>query len=82
MQVPFIAGQRILQATIKQIALTDFGYGILAGKRNPNKEKYPAEPFDLFGNKKQIQENNKIKKRRENQANLNFWARIRERRLG
>lgn len=57
-------------------SLTSFGYGFLAGKENPNKESYPNEPYDLTGEKKnkKIQEKEKVQK--QNQQNLNFWARI------
>lgn len=59
-------------------SLTDFGYSFISGKQNPNREIYPSEPYDLFGKEKE----NKVKKReqlrKENQKNLNFWARIKK----
>lgn len=62
-------------------SLKDFGYGFIAGKQNPNREIYPQEPYDLFKNKEtkdldKIKEREKVRK--ENQKNLNFWARIKK----
>lgn len=54
-------------------SLTSFGYGFLAGKRNPNDSSYPNKPYDLSGKTKLDKKKEKAK---ENQANLNFWARI------
>lgn len=59
-----------------QKSLTDFGYGFIAGKSNPNKEGYPTEPYDLFGNKEKKKLKRKEKVRKQNQSNLNFWARL------
>lgn len=61
-----------------QLSFTDFGYGFLAGKKNPNKDSYPDKPFDLFGKEenRKLKEKQKVKK--ENQRNLNFWARIKK----
>ena len=59
-------------------SLTDFGYSFLVGKRNPNQEKYPSEPYDLFGEKekKKLQEKRLVQKK--SQDSLNFWARIKK----
>jgi hypothetical protein len=58
-------------------SLARFGLNFLSGKRaNENKYNYPSEPYDLYGEKNKREELRKIKKRKENQANLNFWARI------
>ena len=61
-----------------QISLTDFGYGFLACKKNPNRQSYPSEPFDLFGNKQKNAIKERERVRKENQKNLNFWARIKK----
>lgn len=58
-----------------QLSLTNFGYGFLAGKSNPNKTEYPEQPWGSEKNEKY----NKIEKRKkqiQNQQNLNYWARI------
>ena len=59
-------------------SLKDFGYGFLAGKENPNRECYPSEPYDLFGNKKENKIKERERVRKENQKNLNFWARLKK----
>lgn len=57
-------------------SLVDFGYGFLAGKKNPNKETYPNQPYDLFGEQKNKEKLQREKVKKQNQNNLNFWARI------
>ena len=59
-------------------SLTSFGYGFLAGKRNPNKELYPNQPYDLFGNQKDNKIKEKEKMRKLSQKTLNFWASIKK----
>lgn len=61
-----------------QISFTDFGYGFLAGKKNPNRDTYPDKPFDLFGKENENKVKEKEKVRKENQKNLNFWARLKK----
>lgn len=61
-----------------QKSLTDFGYGFLAGKRNENRETYPNEPYDLFGNKKNKKLIEKEIAKQRNQKSLNFWATIKK----
>lgn len=58
--------------------LTDFGYSFIAGKRNPKKETYPSEPYDLFGDKKENDIKAKKEEQRKNQQYLNFWATIKK----
>lgn len=59
-------------------SLTDFGYSFLAGKKNPNKETYPSEPYDLFGEKEEKNIQKKKDEQRKNQEYLNFWATIKK----
>lgn len=61
-----------------QKSLTDFGFGFLAGKKNPDRETYPNEPYDLFGNNKKKMIEKKEIARRRNQESLNFWATIKK----
>ena len=58
--------------------LIDFGYSFLAGKQNPNRETYPSEPYDLFGNKETEQVNKKKIEQKKNQEYLNFWATLKK----
>ena len=51
----------------------DFGYNFW-GKKNPNQETYPSEPYDLYGTKKSKKEKEKEKYRKINQENLVYWA--------
>lgn len=61
-----------------QLSLTDFGYGFLAGKRNPNNDRYPDKPFDLFDTENNDKIKEKEKVRKESLKNLNFWASIKK----
>lgn len=57
-------------------SLTSFGYGFIVGKQNPNPLNYPEEPYDLHGNNKKKKIEEKAKMQKQNQQNLNYWARI------
>ena len=59
-------------------SLVDFGYSFIAGKKNPNKETYPSEPYDLFGEKEEKNLEKKKMEQRKNQEYLNFWATIKK----
>ncbi len=59
-------------------SLTDFGYGFLAGKKNPNRGLYPSEPYNITGNKEEEKLRKKEIERNKNQDNLNFWATIKK----
>lgn len=61
-----------------QKSLTNFGYGFLIGKKNPNNLDYPSKPYDLFGNEKENKIQQKKEKMKQNQKNLNFWARLKK----
>lgn len=61
-----------------QKSLTDFGFGFIAGKRNSERETYPNQPYDLFGNGKNKKIQQKEIARKKNQKNLNFWATIKK----
>ena len=43
-----------------------------------NKDTYPNQPYDLFGNKEKQDKIKRDKVRKQNQNNLNFWARIKK----
>ena len=58
--------------------LTDFGFAFISGKKNPNQEAYPSEPYDLFGDKKEKDIEKKKIEQRKNQEYLNFWATIKK----
>ena len=58
--------------------LTDFGFSFIAGKQNPNRETYPSEPYDLFGDKESEQLKKKKIEQKKNQQNLVFWATIKK----
>ena len=58
--------------------LTDFGFSFVAGKKNPEPQTYPSEPYDLFGDKEDKMLKRKEIMRRKNQQNLNFWATIKK----
>lgn len=58
--------------------LTDYGYAFVAGKKNPNKETYPNEPYDLFGDKEKRDSEKKKMEQKKNQEYLNFWATIKK----
>lgn len=59
-------------------SLEDFGFSFLAGKKNPNKNTYPSEPYDLFGEKEEKELNKKKEEQRKSQEYLNFWATIKK----
>lgn len=59
-------------------SLADFGYGFIAGKKNPSKETYPVEPYDLFGEKEERNKREKKEAQIKNQQSLNFWATIKK----
>lgn len=59
-------------------SLTDFGFSFVAGKSNPNKDTYPSEPYDLFGEKEQKVIERKEIEQKKNQEYLNFWATIKK----
>jgi hypothetical protein len=56
-------------------SLNDFSFN-LWGKQNPSSQTYPDEPYDLFGENKNKELKKKEQVRKQNQKNLNFWARI------
>jgi len=58
-------------------SLVDLSYNVW-GKNNPDRQSYVEEPFDLFGTKKNKKVKEREKVRKENQKNLNFWARIKK----
>ena len=58
-------------------SLNDFGYNFW-GKSNPNSQSYPEQPYDIFGKEKDKKVKQREKARKENQKNLNFWARIKK----
>lgn len=55
-------------------SLRDFGYSFVAGKRNPDKESYPSEPYDIFEEKEEKKAKEKKEAQRRNQESLTFWA--------
>lgn len=59
-------------------SLADFGYSFVVGKKNPNRETYPSEPYDLFGEKKAKDKERKKIEQKKNQEYLNFWATIKK----
>ena len=59
-------------------SLKNFGFSFLAGKRNPESEAYPSEPYDLFGEKEEKKAIEKKQAQRKNQDYLNFWATIKK----
>ena len=58
--------------------LLDYGYMFVLGKRNPNKETYPSEPYDLFGEKEEKKARKKQIEQSKSQNYLNFWATIKK----
>ena len=58
--------------------LTDFGFSFLAGKKNPDRETYPSEPYDLFGEKEKKTIEKKKLEEKKNQQNLVFWATLKK----
>lgn len=58
-------------------SLEDFGFAFIAGKRNPNENKYPEEPYNLEGKEKE-EAMKKEQAQKKNQEYLNFWATIKK----
>lgn len=59
-------------------SLRDFGYAFIAGKKNLDKDLYPSEPYDLFGEKEGKEKKKKEMEQKKNQEYLNFWATIKK----
>jgi hypothetical protein len=59
-------------------SLADFGCAFIAGKKNQQKESYPSEPYDIFGDKEEKDLQKKKLEQRKNQDNLVFWATLKK----
>lgn len=59
-------------------SLRDFGYAFIAGKKNAEKDFYPTEPYDLFGEKEEKELEKRKMEQKKSQEYLNFWATIKK----
>lgn len=69
--------QGVYNYNAMQISLTDFGYNFFSKNGNPNKDKFPTKPYNLFEDEKQDIKSQKLEKERVKKKNndyLKTWA--------